>query len=78
MPERKLQRVLVAGGADFIGSNFVGLLLSERPEPEVWVFDKLTYAGNRGDLAEFKDQPGYRFLQGDICDQKLVVTRSRT
>ncbi len=69
---RSFTRLLVAGGAGFIGSNFVRLLRHERPRTEVWVLDKLTYAGNPANLAEFEGTPGYRFVQGDICDQQLV------
>ena len=69
---RRFSRLLVAGGAGFIGSNFVRLLRRERPETEVWVLDKLTYAGNPANLAEWEGQPGYRFVQGDICDRALV------
>jgi dTDP-glucose 4,6-dehydratase len=69
---RDFRRLLVAGGAGFIGSNFVRLLRRERPKTETWVLDKLTYAGNRANLAEFEGEPGYRFVQGDICDVKLV------
>src|SRR5438132_1041928 len=69
---RRFERLLVAGGAGFIGSNFVRLLRRERPQTEVWVLDKLTYAGNPANLAEFEGQPGYRFVLGDICDRALV------
>ena len=69
---RTFNRVLVTGGAGFIGSNFVRLLRSTRPDTEVWVLDKLTYAGNPANLAEFEDDPGFRFLKGDICDAELV------
>ena len=69
---RSFKRLLVAGGAGFIGSNFVRLLRHERPGTEVWVLDKLTYAGNLANLEEFEGRPGYCFVQGDICDRKLV------
>ncbi|MBO0727850.1 MAG: dTDP-glucose 4,6-dehydratase [Acidimicrobiaceae bacterium] len=69
---RRFQRLLVAGAAGFIGSNFVRLLRKERPETEIVVLDKLTYAGNPANLAEFEDQAGYRFVRGDICDAQLV------
>jgi dTDP-glucose 4,6-dehydratase len=69
---RRFRRLLVAGGAGFIGSNFVRLLRRTRPETEVWVLDKLTYAGNPANLREFEDQAGFRFIQGDICDRALV------
>jgi len=69
---RRLERLLVAGAAGFIGSNFVRLLRRERPEVGITVLDKLTYAGNPLNLAEFEGQPGYRFVHGDICDRELV------
>ena len=72
MKERRFDRLLVAGGAGFIGSNFVRLLRRTRPEVEIVVLDKLTYAGNPANLAEFEGERGYRFVQGDICDHDLV------
>ncbi len=69
---RQFQRLLVSGAAGFIGSNFVRLLRAERPETEIWVLDKLTYAGNPANLAEFEGRPGYRFIRGDICDGEMV------
>src|SRR3989442_1553961 len=69
---RSFKRLLVAGGAGFIGSNSVRLLRSTRPEIEITVLDKLTYAGNPANLAEFEGQRGYRFVKGDICDDGLV------
>ncbi|TMD26870.1 MAG: dTDP-glucose 4,6-dehydratase, partial [Chloroflexi bacterium] len=69
---RSFRSLLVAGAAGFIGSNFVRLLRRTRPEVEVVVLDKLTYAGNLANLAEFERTPGYRFVHGDICDVALV------
>jgi dTDP-glucose 4,6-dehydratase len=69
---RSLRRLLVAGAAGFIGSNFVRLIRATRPEVQVTVLDKLTYAGNLANLVEFEGQSGYRFVHGDICDQDLV------
>ena len=71
---RSLERLLVAGAAGFIGSNFVRHLRRTRPEVEITVLDKLTYAGNLANLAEFEGRPGYRFVHGDICDADLVNT----
>jgi dTDP-glucose 4,6-dehydratase len=70
--ERTFKRILVAGAAGFIGSNFVKMLRRTRPETEVIVLDKLTYAGNPANLAELDGTPGYRFVKGDICDEKVV------
>src|ERR1700692_2490751 len=72
MSVRSPRRLLVAGAAGFIGSNFVRLVRRTRPDVEITVLDKLTYAGNLANLAEFEGQPGYRFVHGDICDAKLV------
>ena len=69
---RRLKRLLVAGAAGFIGSNFVRHLHRTRPDVEITVLDKLTYAGNLANLAALDGQPGYRFVHGDICDEKLV------
>jgi dTDP-glucose 4,6-dehydratase len=71
---RTFQRLLVAGAAGFIGSNFVRFLRRTRPEVEITVLDKLTYAGNLANLIEFEGGPGYRFVHGDICDAGLVET----
>ena len=65
-------RLLVTGGAGFIGSAFVRLVLSASPQARVTVLDKLTYAGNLDNLAPVENHPGYRFVQGDICDAALV------
>jgi dTDP-glucose 4,6-dehydratase len=71
---RRPKRLLVAGAAGFIGSNFVRQLRRTRPGVEITVLDKLTYAGNLANLAGLDGQPGYRFVHGDICDEKLVDT----
>ncbi len=70
-------RVLVTGGAGFIGSHYVRSLLSGAypgcAGAEVVVLDALTYAGNEANLAEVAGSPGYRFVHGDIRDQPLVA-----
>jgi dTDP-glucose 4,6-dehydratase len=65
-------RLLVTGGAGFIGSNFIHLVLAERPEWQVVNFDKLTYAGNLENLKDLAGDPRYRFVKGDICDAAAV------
>lgn len=67
-----MKRLLVTGGAGFIGSNFVRYVLGEYPGVQVTVYDKLTYAGNLDNLADVKDDPRYSFVKGDICDRDLV------
>lgn len=64
--------LLVAGGAGFIGSNFVKYVFNVHPSYRITVLDKLTYAGNLDNLKEFKKNKSYRFVKGDICDPKVV------
>lgn len=66
-----MQPILVTGGAGFIGSNFVLQWLAEESTPVVNL-DKLTYAGNLGNLEKASENPRYTFVQGDIGDRKLV------
>ena len=61
-------RILVTGGAGFIGSNFIQFLLKERPGWQIVNLDKLTYAGNLANLEGTVDNPNYTFVKGDICD----------
>jgi dTDP-glucose 4,6-dehydratase len=65
-------RLLVAGGAGFIGSNFVRYVLEQHPSYEVTVLDKLTYAGNLENLRDVSASPRYRFVRGDIADEGIV------
>jgi len=68
-------RLLVTGGAGFIGSNFVHYWVERHPADEVVVYDLLTYAGNRENLASVEDR--IAFVQGDICDRELGETTLR-
>ncbi|MGW1280431.1 dTDP-glucose 4,6-dehydratase [Streptomyces tsukubensis] len=65
-------RLLVTGGAGFIGSEFVRRLLRADPAAQVTVFDALTYSGVEANLASVAHCPGYRFVRGDICDPGAV------
>lgn len=65
-----MKKLLVTGGAGFIGSNFVHLSLREHPDHEIIVIDKLTYAGSLDNLAGIMDK--IRFVEGDICDKELM------
>ncbi|MEL7185658.1 MAG: dTDP-glucose 4,6-dehydratase [Pseudomonadota bacterium] len=67
-----MRKVLITGGAGFIGSNLVRYWLDEYPEDRVIVLDALTYAGNLASLDSVTDRAGFRFVHGDICDQSLV------
>lgn len=67
-----MKHILVAGGAGFIGSNFVIQILNKYPDYQIVVFDKLTYAGNLDNLLEVSDEPRYQFVKGDICDPAVV------
>lgn len=68
----KVQRILVTGGAGFIGSNFVRWILAHRPSVEVVNLDLLTYAGRLENLADLARNPRYRFLQGDVLEPRVV------
>lgn len=65
-----MTRMLVTGGAGFIGSNFVHYTTNRHPDVRVTVLDKLTYAGDSSNLKQVADQ--VEFVQGDICDSDLV------
>lgn len=65
---------LVTGGAGFIGSNFVRLVIAERPDLAVVNFDALTYSGRRENLADLEANPRYLFLQGDVAEPVQVET----
>ena len=65
-------KFFVTGGAGFIGSAFVRMLLASRQASLVVNFDKLTYAGNLENLAPVANDKRYRFVHGDICDAALV------
>ncbi len=65
-------RLLITGGAGFIGSNFIRYMLGKYPDYEVINLDNLTYAGNLDNLSDISDNPKYSFVQGDIADRKLV------
>ena len=70
-------RLLVTGGAGFIGSEFVRQTFAEHPGYSVTVLDKLTYAGNRANLAPVAEGAEFRFVQGDICDPDVVAPLAR-
>ena len=65
-------KLVVTGGAGFIGSNFIRYVLRTHRDDTVVNLDKLTYAGNRTNLADLENDPRYSFVHGDISDAKLV------
>jgi dTDP-glucose 4,6-dehydratase len=67
-----MSRLLVTGGAGFIGANFVHFWLTEHPGDRLVVLDALTYAGKRANLTPAEGRAEYRFVHGDICDTPLV------
>lgn len=70
-------KLLVTGGAGFIGSNFIRYMLGKYPDYEIVNLDKLTYAGNLENLRDIEDDPRYSFVHGDICDLALVNDLSK-
>ncbi len=77
----RARRLIVTGGAGFIGSCFVRRALASDPDVSVTVVDKLTYAGNRANLREVEDDPArasrLHFVQGDIADRDLMAALAR-
>ena len=63
-----MKTILITGGAGFIGSHLVRLMVNKYPGYRVVNLDKLTYAGNLANLKDVEDKPNYRFVKGDICD----------
>jgi dTDP-glucose 4,6-dehydratase len=67
-----MRKILVTGGAGFIGSNFVRMVLSEHTDCFIVNLDKLTYAGNLENLEGFLNHSNHKFIKGDICDGQLI------
>ncbi len=65
-------KILVTGGAGFIGSNFIRYMIENYPDYQIVNFDKLTYAGNLENLKDIENNKNYSFIKGDICDAEIV------
>lgn len=68
-----MSKLLITGGAGFIGSNFIHYWLAEHPDDSIINLDALTYAGNLASVATIADNPRYTFVHGDICNQAVVA-----
>lgn len=69
---KQKMKVLVTGGAGFIGSNFIRYWFNKYPKDKIINLDKLTYAGRLSSTKDFADNPNYKFIKGDIIDPKIV------
>ena len=67
-------KIIVTGGAGFIGGNFVHYMLDKHPEDIIICLDKLTYAGNMETLADVMDNPNFKFVKADIADRDAVYS----
>ena len=65
-------KLLVTGGAGFIGSNFVRYMVNKYPEYQIVNLDLLTYAGNLENLKDIENAPNYKFVRGDIADREFI------
>ncbi len=65
-------KIIVTGGAGFIGSNFIFYMLKKHPDDKIICLDKLTYAGNLSTLESVMNHPNFRFVKADICDRNAV------
>ncbi len=66
-------KILVTGGAGFIGANFILYWIKKYPQDQIINIDKLTYAGNLENLKEIQNNPQYKFVKSDICDREAVA-----
>lgn len=65
-------KIVVTGGAGFIGSNFIFHMLEQYPEYRIICLDKLTYAGNMSTFASVMENQNFRFVKADICDREAI------
>ena len=69
-----MKKILVTGGAGFIGSHLVRLLVNKYPDTHIVNLDKLTYAGNLANLTDIESLPNYEFVKGDIVDEDFILS----
>ena len=69
-----MKKILITGGAGFIGSHVIRLFVTKYPEYQVYNLDKLTYAGNLENLKDIENNPNYTFIKGDIVDDDFIQT----
>ena len=67
-----MKNILITGGAGFIGSNLVRLMVTKHPNYNIFNLDLLTYAGNLENLRDVEGMPNYKFIKGDICDVEFM------
>eukprot|EP01136_Pigoraptor_vietnamica_P032549 Opistho-1_new@94513 len=67
-----MKKLLITGGAGFIGSHVVRLFVTKYPDYQIFNLDKLTYAGNLENLRDIENQPNYTFVKGDIVDASFI------
>ena len=65
-------KIFITGGAGFIGTNFILYMMDKYPDYQIVNFDKLTYAGNLANLQKVENNPNYKFVKGDICNEAEV------
>ena len=70
--ENQMKKILVTGGAGFIGANFIHYTLSQRQNISIINLDALTYSGNLDNLRDIQDSPNYHFIKGDICNSEAI------
>ena len=68
-----MKKILITGGAGFIGSHLIRLFVNKHPEYKIYNLDKLTYAGNLENLKDIEDKPNYEFVKGDIVDGDFIL-----
>ena len=73
-----MKKIIITGGAGFIGSHVVRRMVNRYPEYQIINLDKLTYAGNLENLKDIEGLPNYRFVKGDIVDAGFIDELFRT